>query len=153
MIAELLTGRREPGVYTWPVDRREAARGATEAERAGRRVFWLDAHGVRDERTLLERCAEEFALPSYLGHDWDALENCLADLSWAPATTGYLVVYDHWREPADADPVSHRTLMEIFESAVAYWRETPTPMSVLLIGADQPVGGAVPPAIRTRPGG
>lgn len=142
MIVELLTGRREPGVYTWPVDRREAARGATEAERTGWRVFWLDARGVRDKRTLLERCAEEFALPSYFGHNWDALGDCLADLSWVPTTTGYLVVYDHWRDPAGADPVSHRTLMDVFDGAVAYWRETPTPMSVLLIGTDEPAGPA-----------
>src|SRR5881394_15455 len=98
MIEELLTGRREPGVHQWRADRREAARGATEAERAGRRVFWLDGRGVADKRTLLERCAVEFELPSYFGHNWDALRDCLIDLSWVPATRGYLVVYDHWRD-------------------------------------------------------
>jgi hypothetical protein len=137
MIAELLAGHREPGVYTWPVDRKEASRGATEAERAGWRVFWLDGRGVHDKRTLLERCAEEFILPSYFGHNWDALQDCLTDLSWAPANTGYLVIYDRWREPAGADPASHQTLLEIFAAAVEHWRRTSTPMAVLLLVTEE----------------
>ncbi|GAA4513426.1 hypothetical protein GCM10023191_080500 [Actinoallomurus oryzae] len=133
MIEELLTGRREPGVHAWAADRREAARGVTEAERAGWRVFWLDGAGVRDKRTLLARCAEEFALPSYFGHNWDALQDSLRDLSWTPANCGYLVVYDHWGELADADPAAHRTLVDVFETAVDHWRRTATPMAVLLL--------------------
>jgi RNAse (barnase) inhibitor barstar len=137
MIEELLTGRREPGVATWRAGRREAARGATEAERAGWRVFWLDGAGLDGKAALLDRCAVEFALPSYFGHNWDALQDCLRDLSWAPTTCGYLVVYDHWDGLADADPASHRTLMDVFDSAVAYWRGTDTPMAVLLL--EEPV--------------
>jgi RNAse (barnase) inhibitor barstar len=133
MIEELLTGRREPGVHVWTADRREAARGATEAERAGWRVFWLDGAGVRDKATLLERCVEEFALPAHFGRNWDALQDTLRDLSWTPTTCGYLVVYDHWEELADADPATHRTLMKVFEAAAAHWRRTATPMAVLVL--------------------
>lgn len=133
MIEELLTGRREPGVTTWRADRREAARGATEAERAGWRVFWLDGAGLDGKAALLDRCAVEFAFPSYFGQNWDALQDCLQDLSWAPTTCGYLVVYDHWGDLADADPASHRTLVDVFESAVAHWRRSGTPMAVLLL--------------------
>ena len=133
MIEELLTGRREPSVATWRADRREAARGMTEAERAGWRVFWLDGTGLGDKRALLDRCAEEFAFPSHFGRNWDALQDFLRDLSWAPAARGYLVVYDHWGDLADADPASHRMLMDVFDTAVAYWRGTGTPMAVLLL--------------------
>ncbi|MDN3352858.1 barstar family protein [Actinomadura sp. DC4] len=132
MIEELLTGRLEPGVHRWATSHREAARGVTEAEREGWRVFWLDGTGLRDKRTLLDRCAVEFSLPSYFGHNWDALQDCLNDLSWAPTASGYLVVYDHWQDLADADPSVHGTLLEIFEAAIAYWRKTPTSMAVLL---------------------
>ena len=133
MIEELLTGRLEPGVHRWQTDHREAARGVTEAERQGWRVFWLDGTGLRDKRTLLDRCAVEFSLPSYFGHNWDALQDCLSDLSWVPSASGYLVVYDHWQDLADADPSLHGTLTEVFASAVAYWRKTSTPMAVLLL--------------------
>jgi RNAse (barnase) inhibitor barstar len=133
MIEELLTGRLEPGVHRWRTDRREAARGVTEAERAGRRVFWLDGTGLRDKRALLDRCAVEFSLPSYFGHNWDALQDCLNDLSWVPSASGYLVVYDHWQDLADADPEVHRTLTDVFESAITHWKKTATPMAVLLL--------------------
>ncbi|MCW2947472.1 MAG: hypothetical protein JWR24_4189 [Actinoallomurus sp.] len=142
MIEELLTGRRGPGVYLWQADRREAARGVTEAERAGWRVFWLDGRGVRDKQTLLERSAEEFSLPSYFGHNWDALQDCLTDLSWAPAARGYLVVFDHWRDLASSNPEAYRTVLEIFENAVDFWRETTTPMTVLLLAGDEPPDSA-----------
>jgi RNAse (barnase) inhibitor barstar len=133
MIEELLTGRRGPGLYRWCADRREAARGVTEAERAGHRVFWLDGSGVRDRPEVFRRCVEEFALPSYFGHTWDALQDCLKDLSWAPANCGYLVILDHWEDLAGADPAVYRTLLDIFETAVGFWRGTPTPMVVLLL--------------------
>ncbi len=133
MIEDLLTGRLEPGVYTWRTDRREAARGVTEVERAGRRVHWLDGTGVRDKSALLERCAEEFSLPSYFGRTWDALQDCLNDLSWAPAATGRLIVYEHWQELAEAAPEVHRTFTDVLETSVAYWRATATPMAVFLL--------------------
>jgi RNAse (barnase) inhibitor barstar len=78
----------------------------------------------------MDRCAVEFSLPSYFGHNWDALQDCLNDLSWVPTASGYLVVYDHWQ---DADPSLHGTLVDVFTSAVAHWRTTPTPMAVLLL--------------------
>lgn len=133
MIEELLTGRREPGVYRWSASRRDAARGVTEAERAGRRTFWLDGSQVHDKDAFLERCAEEFTFPSYFGHNWDALADCLNDLSWAPTTRGYLVVYDDWRELESAAPETFRTAVSVFESAVAFWQGTDTPMTVLLL--------------------
>jgi RNAse (barnase) inhibitor barstar len=140
MIEDLLTGRRDPAVDTWHVSRREAARGATEAERVGWRVFWLDGAGLRDKRGLMDRCDEEFSLPSHFGHNWDALQDCLNDLSWTPTTCGYLVVYDHWRDLEAADPQTHRTLMSVFETAAAYWRKGTTPMAVLLLD-EEPVAG------------
>lgn len=136
MIEELLTGRSEPGVRTWHADHREAARGVTEAERAGWRVFWLDGTGVRDKRAFLERCREEFALPSYFGGNWDALEECLIDLSWVPAARGYLVVYDRGQDLESGDPQAHRIAIEIFERAVEHWKRTATPMAVLLLRSD-----------------
>ena len=133
MIEELLTGRREPGIHLWEAGHQEAARGVTEAERAGHRVFWLEGRGVRDKRAFLDLCAVEFTLPSTFGRNWDALQDCLYDLSWVPATRGYLVVYDHWQDLSGGDPAAHGVVLDIFEQAVTYWRNTATPMSVLMM--------------------
>lgn len=134
MIEELPGGHREPGVHRWTAGRAEADRAIAAAERAGLRVFRLDGRGARDKASLLARCAVAFALPDWFGHNWDALQDCLTDLSWAPASAGRLVVYEGWTDLAGADPAAHETLIDVFRDAVAYWRGTPTPLWVLLFG-------------------
>ena len=71
--------------------------------------------------------------PAYFGHNWDALEDSARDLAWALAG-GYLVLYDHIRGFAEAQPEEFAVAVDILRSAAAYWRETPTPMVVLLRG-------------------
>ena len=41
---------------------------------------------------LFAEVAEVLEFPDYLGHNWDALEECLADLEWLPAK-GYVLVF------------------------------------------------------------
>jgi RNAse (barnase) inhibitor barstar len=40
--------------------------------------------GLDSKSDLLESLAESLRFPSYFGHNWDALEDFLADLSWLP---------------------------------------------------------------------
>ncbi len=39
---------------------------------------------IRSKQKLLRTLAKELQLPAYFGHNWDALEECLRDLSWLP---------------------------------------------------------------------
>lgn len=138
---ELLAGRLEPGVYQWRAPGTETVGTGWigRAERAGWRPFPLDGRGVRDKDSFLSRCAEAFGFPDWFGGNWDALEDCLNDLEWAPARDGRLVLYEAWSELADADQASFRTALDVFAEAVAAWRDTATPMSVLLWSADAEV--------------
>jgi hypothetical protein len=38
--------------------------------------------GVRSKAKLLAILADKLRFPGYFGHNWDALEECLRDLSW-----------------------------------------------------------------------
>ncbi|MCP2340524.1 barstar family protein [Actinomadura rupiterrae] len=142
---ELLTGRLKPGVYQWRVPAGTGAVGDTGwMERAGEhgwRPFYLDGRRARDKDAFLRACADAFAFPDWFGDNWDALEDSLTDLSWAPADHGYLVLYESWAELADADQASFRTALDVFAEAVASWRDTDTPMTVLLSSVGVEVAG------------
>ncbi|MFC5185933.1 barstar family protein [Actinomadura harenae] len=142
---ELLTGRLKPGVYQWrAAPGRAASHDLGWMERAaeqGWRPFHLDGRRARDKDAFLRLCAEAFDLPDYFGNNWDALEDCLTDLSWAPAEQGYVVLYESWAELADADQASFRTALDVFAEAVASWRDTPTPMTVMLSSVGVEVAG------------
>ncbi|WP_019631626.1 barstar family protein [Actinomadura atramentaria] len=141
LVADVVAGRVKPGVYQW----RSAAAGRgtwrEPAERAGWRTFYLDGHLIRNRAAFLRHCAETFAFPDWFGQNWDALEECLRDLSWLPAANGSLVVYDAWTELAGSDEPVFRTALAVFGEAVEAWRDTATPMTVLLPSAATEVAG------------
>lgn len=129
----LLTGQVEPGVYAWqPGNPLAASDWVAQSEQAGWRPIELDGRGITGKEAFLRRCAEVFSFPEWFGENWDALEDSLTDLAWLPAQAGYLVVYAAWDDLAEADPGSFRTALDIFAEAVESWRDSATPMAVLL---------------------
>lgn len=142
---ELLAERLKPGVYQWRTRAMPGILGdAGWTERAGQagwRAFHLDGRRARDKDAFLRLCAETFAFPEWFGGDWDALEDCLADLSWTPARNGYVVLYESWAELAETDQASFRTVLDVFAEAVEAWRATTTPMTVLLSSVGVEVAG------------
>jgi RNAse (barnase) inhibitor barstar len=129
----LLEGRVAPGVY-WYRGRASAAAVASQAERRGWRCFHLDGREIATKRDFLQACALGLQLPDYFGNNWDALVDCLRDLAWAPAKSGYLVLYDTAERFATTNPADLAVALDILRSAVESWRTTPTPLSVLLRG-------------------
>lgn len=130
---DLLDGKAAPGVYLWPIP------GATKrsdvgdaAMEAGWQLYWLAGQTITDKHEFLELCAESFDFPEWFGDNWDALADCLTDLTWADTETGYLVVYAGWQALAQEEPESFTTALEIFKEAVDLWHDTETPMAVLL---------------------
>jgi len=62
----------------------------TDIKRAGLELAHIDAGNLVGERDLLSSLAAELRFPSYYGVNWDALDECLRDLSWLPAR-GYVI--------------------------------------------------------------
>ncbi|MHC0433202.1 barstar family protein [Streptomyces sp. O3] len=103
---------------------------------AARAMGWhtavLDLDGARDKDAFMACCARDLALPAWFGRNWDALADCLGDLSWAPATGGRLVVVSGWRGYACAQPREWGIAQEVFADAVDYWSTADTRLSVVL---------------------
>ncbi|GAA2125421.1 barstar family protein [Actinomadura napierensis] len=147
---ELLAGRLRPGVYQWRAPAVPGAVGDTSwigrAEEAGWRGFHLDGRRVQDKDAFLRLCAEVFEFPDWFGGNWDALDDCLSDLSWTPTKNGYVVLYESWAELADSDQAAFRTVLDVFGGAVKAWQDTPTPLVVLLASVGVEVAGVPRPA-------
>jgi RNAse (barnase) inhibitor barstar len=58
----------------------------------GIRVAEINGASIRSDIDLLAEVARAFQLPDYFGMNWDALDECLRDLSWLPASGHLLVV-------------------------------------------------------------
>lgn len=133
-VPQLLDGTHRPGLYQWPPAADPAAVGAARA--AAEHARWhpaaLDLATVTDKAGLLEHCARAFDFPDWAGRNWDALADCLTDLSWWPPAAGRLIIAGHWPAFRAADPAAATTAEEIFRQATDYWREQPPPMAVLL---------------------
>src|SRR5688572_26813735 len=64
---------------------------------------------------LLKNIAEALAFPDWFGENWDALEDCLTDLSWS-AAPGHVLLFEGARAGDDFG-----VLVDILQSAAAYW--------------------------------
>jgi RNAse (barnase) inhibitor barstar len=69
---------------------------------------------------LLTECARALDFPDYFGHNWDALEECLADLEWLPAK-GYILLITDAAQVLPDDEEEYETFLEILRDAGEAW--------------------------------
>lgn len=119
-------GAGEP-LVPMPASVLDAVRGSGWATLA------LDLGGVLDKAAFMDRCADALSLPDWFGRNWDALADCLTDLSWAPDAPGRLLVVSGWREYAEAAPGDWAVAQEVFADAVTYWSGRERGLEVVLV--------------------
>ena len=115
-----------------------------DAASAARHFAPLDGTAIAGKADFLRACAEALRFPPYVGRNWDALEEALRDLAWLdrphpphhPQTRGYVVLLDPAADFIRHAPADWATARAIFASAVAHWRATPTPLTILFRRAD-----------------
>lgn len=91
----------------------------------------IDFAGCTGKDDAIARIAAALGFPAWFGRNWDALADCLGDLSWWPAS-GYVLLLDHaggWR---DADPDGFATLLGVLGDAAAAWSAQRIPFWALL---------------------
>lgn len=76
--------------------------------------------GIADSATLLRTLAERLRFPGWFGGNWNALADCLRDLSWIPERTVVIRHEDTPRLPAPELAVYREILAE---SAAAWQRD------------------------------
>ncbi|MFJ5550685.1 barstar family protein [Streptomyces sp. NPDC093225] len=134
---------QDPSAGDGPGGVREAVAGEPlgpvldAAREAGWRTYAVELDGVRAKAALMEAFARGLRLPSWFGGNWDALADCLTDLSWeaeaeAPGPAGRLLVVGSWTAYAAARADEAEVLRDVLESAAGFWRETGPPLAVLL---------------------
>ena len=129
-LEDLIEGRHESGLHDL-ADDRSAADVAGFFGAADWRVMALSLDTASDKNSVLAGFAAAGRFPGWFGGNWDALEDSLRDLSWAPAA-GYVVLIDGWDLFADSQRADAMVLHQILGSVAEWWAEAGTPFHVLL---------------------
>ncbi len=91
----------------------------------------LDGRALGDKQALLAGIARALEFPEYFGENWDALEECLRDMSWRSGQISVLI------EHADAIPAALlATFLEIVSQLAEQWACEGRVCSLFLAGLD-----------------
>ena len=91
----------------------------------------VDLAEVRDKDGLLTVLAHALAFPPWFGHNWDALEDCLADMSWREAE-GYVLILRHADRLHDESEGDFLTALRIFADVSTTWAEAGLPFWIFV---------------------
>jgi hypothetical protein len=108
---------------------------ASRLTRTGWDVRVVDVSEAHDKSGLLDAFAQALAFPSWVGRNWDALDDALRDLSWWPAgERGRAIIVARAGRLDDGLDREWATLCDVLTTAADRWRDTPTPLGVLVRG-------------------
>ena len=94
-------------------------------------VSRIDLAGAADKDALMERIARALEFPRWFGGNWDALEDCLTDLSWSKAGGHVLLLEGAAELPADERGI----LVDILATAAAWWIDRKRPFFAVFLGS------------------
>ena len=130
----LFEDAQRSGVYRVP--RAEDALPAAK----GLRPVRVDLAGIRDKTALLDALARALEFPDWFGGNWDALEDCLTDLSWRGAA-GHLILIEGAQGLAADD---FGVLADVLASSAEYWAGRGRPFFAVFVGGPATLPGLPP---------
>jgi hypothetical protein len=108
---------------------------AAHLARAGWAVRVVDVAEATDKGDLLTAFASALSFPSWVGRNWDALDDALRDLSWwPPGPRGRALIVAGASRLDDALAAEWPTLCDVLATATERWRDTDSPLGVLVRG-------------------
>jgi RNAse (barnase) inhibitor barstar len=114
------------------------SQGRTELELCKGRGLFATAVSLRDVATkeaLLSNISTAMSFPSYFGANWDALNDCLRDLSWLKPKGVLLVLeesHNVWQETSLS-----AMLIELWLSCAEVWARQEVPFHLAFTWANQ----------------
>lgn len=119
-LGQRLNDASRSGVY-----RASDAAPVVEAARGAR----LDLARIDAGSTVFEAIAKALDFPDWFGGNWDALEDCLGDLSWR-AGGGHVLVFDRFPRGDELG-----VLIDVLRSTAQYWAGRSRPFFAVFIDA------------------
>src|SRR5689334_9842901 len=124
-LLQRLSDASKSGVYRAP--QAEAILEATQGSTL--RVARIGLAGAAGKAALLKRVAAAMEFPSWFGGNWDALEDCLGDLSWTKAGGHVLLIEGAAGLATDEFGI----FADILASAAAAWTERKRPFFAVFV--------------------
>ncbi|MDD5365520.1 MAG: barstar family protein [Gallionellaceae bacterium] len=119
-VAEIVGHAEHNGLYRLPEGRAAAA------------AIPVPGRQLTGKRAMLETLARALDFPGWFGFNWDALADCLTDLSWHDG--GIALLIDQAGTPETAAPEDWGVLLDILADAARHWRAEGRPFAVFLQG-------------------
>jgi len=137
-LLQRLSDASRSGVYRAP-----RAEEILDATRGGTlQVSRINLAGAAGKEALMERVGRALEFPRWFGGNWDALEDCLSDLSWSSAGGHVLLIEGGMDLPADERGI----LVDILASVAVSWAERGHPFFAVFLD-DSP---SLPELYRSR---
>jgi RNAse (barnase) inhibitor barstar len=131
-MAKLLQRLQDParsGVY-----RASRADPVADAVRGSKLSFAVvSLAGVTEKSALLRTIAAALGFPDGFGENWDALEDCLSDLSWRQSQ-GQVLVFEAFQFLPAADL---GVLIDVLNSAAQFWAGQGEPFFAVFIDPER----------------
>jgi hypothetical protein len=97
----------------------------------GLEFLHVDLKKVKGKADLLKKVAHTLNFPAYFGMNWDALGDCLTDMSWKPAA-GYVLLLTGIHLFADHSPADMKIFRDILDSSANYWKQKKVPFYIVV---------------------
>jgi len=131
-MAKLLLRLRDAGKSgVYRASRADAIEDALRA--SGPSLARIALHGVTDKAALMRRIGAVLGFPAWFGENWDALEDCLTDLSWREGEGNVLVLEGFQLLP----PEDLGVLIEVMVCAAEFWAGRGKPFFAVFVDPER----------------
>ena len=137
MTARYLVDAEQSGVRQLTADPNDIERAA---KAAGLFVVRVDLAHLGSKTGFLGRAAKALKFPEWFGKNWDALNDCLTDLSWLHGN-GWVIIFENGKALAERKPQVFQNAVEVFQSASDHWRRAGKPFWVFFHDPNNWVSG------------